>query len=102
MNVTNQYLDSLQIKSNRFYVVINGWETGIFEDWLTTKKQVHEFSNESYKIIVGRRDAVSFLVKGLEKFSTQQKLTVDQQQTLNSCKKLLEDWGPPEVFPSII
>lgn len=100
MTITQQYLESLQ--TNQFYIVVAGWNSGVYGSWKAAQEQTDGFSNNQYEAVKGMRLAVETLITELERFSIEQKLTADQQQTLNSCKKLLEDWGPPEVFPSII
>ncbi|MEH6711674.1 MAG: ribonuclease H family protein [Paraglaciecola polaris] len=45
----------------KFYVVWKGRETGIFTDWNTCKKQIHQFKGASYKSFKTRSEAESAL-----------------------------------------
>ena len=63
----------------KFYVVWKGRETGIFTDWNTCKKQIHQFKGASFKSFKTRSEAESAL-------HSDKKLTVSNTSKLPAAK----------------
>lgn len=76
------------MKKNKYYVVWEGRERGIFEDWKICKKQVDNFSGAKYKSFEDKNSAENALKMGYNAFFAQNTAQKIQQ---NSTKKKIEN-----------
>jgi viroplasmin and RNaseH domain-containing protein len=98
MNITHQHLDQLYY----YYAIAKGKNTGIYGDWATAEKQVDGFSGPIYKGFSCKWEAVNFLIAKLEWCQETDELTPAEIESLESCKKLIEELPKKIVWPSLI
>lgn len=97
MNITQALIDSL----TAYYAIALGRTTGIVGSFETVRKHTDGVPNK-HKLFPCGNAAVRWLAAELSKTAETRTLNADEQETLDSCKKLISEWPPEIVWPSMI
>ena len=97
MNITQALVDSL----NAYYAIALGRTTGIVGSFETVRKHTDGVPNR-HKLFSSGPAAVRWLAAELSKAAEARTLNSDEQETLDSCKKLISEWPPEIVWPSLV
>ena len=98
MIITEEILDGL----TEYYVVAQGLTPGIFGSYEIVRKLIEGFPNNKHKRFGARRPAVRWLAEKLSEIAQARTLNPEEQETLDSCNKLIGDWPPETIWPSMI
>jgi viroplasmin and RNaseH domain-containing protein len=98
MNITQPFIDRL----TAYYAVAHGVTPGIFETYEEVKKLTEGFSKSKQRRFTYGPDAVRWLAEKLSESAEARTLNPDEQETLDSCKKLISEWPKEIVWPSLI
>ena len=84
-----------------YYAIALGRTTGLVGDFKTVRKHTDGVPNR-HKLFSSGHAAVRWLVAELSKTAEARVLNPDEQETLDSCKKLMSEWPPKIVWPTLI
>ena len=98
MKLTKEYLNQLRY----FHAIAKGRETGIFDNWETVKKLTNGFSDALQERFGKPWEAVEYLIRHLTLRGKTEKLNLDELETLDSCRKLVDDRWRQEEKESLI
>ena len=83
------------------YAIARGRTTGLIGDFETVRKHTDGVPNK-HKLFSSGHAAVRWLLAELSKTAEARALNPDEQETFDSCKKLMSEWPPEIVWPSMI
>jgi len=97
MNITQTLIDSLPA----YYAIALGRTTGIVGSFETVLKHTDGVPNR-HKLFSSGPSAVRWLAEKLSEYAEVRTLNADEQETLDSCKKLISEWPPEIKWPSMV
>jgi hypothetical protein len=101
MIITKEYLEHIENSSKTFYIVAQGYETGIWGDWHSTSTHVIGFPRAKHFKEKSSVKAIKSLEAELSARSKIRSLSLDELETLLSCRKLIDNFERID-FPSLI